>query len=101
MSSTSLFLPLSLSRSAQSHALQNQTAATTVASYARERGGDAPRLIVGGARVRALADKWGAGRLLEPVAIRELLGKEEDANYRRSKWQRMGGDPPPRVRSFF
>lgn len=45
-------------------------------AYARERGGDARRLVVASARVRALAEKWGVGRLLEPAAIRALLDQK-------------------------
>lgn len=43
-----------------------------------ERGGDAPGLVIQGSRIRALAQKWGVGRLLEPGAIRELLIKVSD-----------------------
>ena len=50
-----------------------QDAANAVTAYATERGGDARRLVVAGARVRALAEKWGVGRLLEPAVIRALL----------------------------
>lgn len=50
-----------------------QDAANAVETYATERGGDARRLVVPGARVRAIAEKWGVGRLLEPAAIRTLL----------------------------
>lgn len=53
---------------------QNITGAAT--AYARERGGDARRLVVASARVRALAEKWGVGRLLEPAAIRALLDQK-------------------------
>ncbi|CAM9478757.1 unnamed protein product [Ectocarpus sp. 4 AP-2014] len=48
-------------------------AASEVRAYATERGGDARRLVVARARVRALAEKWGVGRILEPAAIRALL----------------------------
>lgn len=50
-------------------------AASEVRAYATERGGDARRLVVARARVRALAEKWGVGRILEPAAIRALLEK--------------------------
>lgn len=48
-------------------------AANEATAYATERGGDARRLVVARARVRALAEKWGVGRILEPAAIRPLL----------------------------
>eukprot|EP00752_Nemacystus_decipiens_P007697 g6880.t1 len=44
--------------------------------YATERGGDARRLVIAGARVRALAEKWAVGRLLEPAAIHALLEEQ-------------------------
>lgn len=50
-----------------------ETAANEIAAYDSERGGDARRLVVSGRRVRALAETWGVGRVLEPLAIRELL----------------------------
>ena len=53
-----------------------QDAADAVTGYATERGGDARRLVVARARVRALAEKWGIGRLLEPAAIRALLNQK-------------------------
>lgn len=60
-----------------------QDATNAVKVYATERGGDARRLVVAGARVRALAEKWGVGRLLEPTAIRALLDqKAADAGQR-------------------
>lgn len=47
-------------------------------AYALERGGDASKFIVTEARVRALAERWGVGRVLEPSAIRESLAKLAD-----------------------
>lgn len=44
-------------------------------AYVRERGGDARKLVIGEARVRALAESWGMGRVLEPTAIQKLLGE--------------------------
>ncbi|CAM9135722.1 unnamed protein product [Ectocarpus sp. 12 AP-2014] len=54
---------------------RTEDAASEVRAYATERGGDARRLVVTRARVRALAEKWGVGRILEPAAIRTLLEK--------------------------
>ncbi|CAM9771530.1 unnamed protein product [Ectocarpus sp. 6 AP-2014] len=50
-------------------------AASEARAYATERGGDARRLVVARARVRALAEKWGVGRILEPATVRALLEK--------------------------
>ncbi|CAM9250937.1 unnamed protein product [Hapterophycus canaliculatus] len=50
-----------------------ENVASAAKIYAIERGGDAPKLVVDGARVQALAEKWGVGRLLQPAAVRELL----------------------------
>ena len=50
-------------------------AAAEMKAYASERGGDVRQLVVGGARVHALAEKWRVGRLLDPLAIRALLNK--------------------------
>lgn len=50
-----------------------QNAESAAKSYASERGGEALKLVVGGARLRVLAEKWGVGRLLQPDTVRTLL----------------------------
>lgn len=62
--------------------LHFQAISTGRKAYALERGGDARRLVIHGARVRALAEKWGMGRVLKPAAIRELLNKLVDERWK-------------------
>ncbi|CAM9205777.1 unnamed protein product [Laminaria digitata] len=57
------------------HERRSESTAAETKAYASERGGDVRQLVVGGARVRALAEKWGVGRLLDTLAIRALLDK--------------------------
>ncbi|CAN0055726.1 unnamed protein product [Scytosiphon promiscuus] len=47
--------------------------ASAARDYATQRGGDTLKLVVGGARLHALAEKWGVGRLLQPATVHALL----------------------------
>ena len=69
------YTPPSLTKKHYVASLASKGVAAEAKAYASERGGDVRQLVVGGARVRALAEKWGVGRLLDPEAIRALLDK--------------------------